>query len=222
MAGRTTPMLVLGGAALLPFAFLTGEAMAPAADHLDPPARTNAANDSTPDAPADIADLYVFHDSDKVTMIVTFGGPAAVSLPARYDPNVLYGLNVSNQAPRTTADFAITFQFGTPPGSPDGPYGIRVRGVPGVTGEIVGSVERTLEKDAVKVYAGLFDDPFFFDSQGLRESRETGTLRFRNDRDFFGSQNITAVVIEVPRERLENGANKLDFWTDAARLGGQL
>lgn len=215
-------LAAVGLAALLPLAFLLGELAAPAADHLDPPGRTNPSNDSTPDVAADIADLYVFHDTDKVTMIVTFGGPAATSLPARYDPDVLFGLNVSNRAPRTTANVAITFQFGTPPGSPDGPYGIRVRGAPGVSGDIVGSVERTLEKDGVKVYAGLFDDPFFFDSQGLRESRETGTLRFRNDRDFFGSQNITAVVIEIPRDRLENGANVLDFWTDSARLGGQL
>lgn len=213
---------VLGGAVLVPLAFLAGEAPVPGADHLDPPARSNPANDSTPDAPADLADLYVFHDADTVTMIVTFGGPAPTSLPAQYDSQVLYGLSVSNRAPQTTANVAITFQFGTPPGLPDGPWGIRVRGVPGVTGDIVGSVERTLEKDGVKVYAGLFDDPFFFDAQGLRESREMGTIRFRNDRDFFGSRNITAVIIEVPRNRLANGANTLDFWTDSARLGGQL
>ena len=212
--------LVLGTLSL-PVLYLAGEQALPAADHLDPPARTNPSNDSTPDAPADIADLYVFHDASKVTMIVTFGGPAAPSLPARYDPDVLYTLAISNQAPRTTADFPITFQFARESGTTDGPWGVRVRGVPGVTGDIVGSVERTLEKDGVRVFAGLTDDPFFFDSQGLRESREMGTLRFRNDRDFFGAQNITAVVIEVPRERLENGTNRLDFWTTSDRLGGQ-
>lgn len=222
MISRTTLMIALAGTALLPLAFLTGEARLPAADHLDPPGRVNPANDSTPDLPADLADLYVFHDTEKVTVIVTFGGPAPTTLPAAYDSQVLYGLNISNRAPQTTANVAMTFQFGTPAGSPDGPWGIRVRGVPGVTGDIVGSVERTLEKGGVKVYAGLFDDPFFFDSQGLRESREMGTIRFRNDRDFFGSRNITAVIIEIPRDRLENGANKLDFWTDTARLGGQL
>lgn len=222
MFSRFSLTAVLAGAALLPLAFLSGEAPVPAADHVDPPTRTNPANDSTPDFAADIADLYVFFNAETVTMIVTFGGPAATSLPARYDPRILYGMNISNQAPRTTANVAITFQFGTPPGSPEGPYGIRVRGLPGVTGEIVGSVERTLEKDGVKVYAGLFDDPFFFDSQGLRESREMGTLRIRSDRDFFSKQNITVVIIEVPRDRLENGANLVDFWTDSARLGGQL
>ena len=98
---------------------------------------------------------------------------------------------------------------------------MRVRGVPGVTGDIIGSVERTLQKDGVRVFAGLTDDPFFFDSQGLRESREMGTFRFRNNRDFFGAQNITVLVIEIPRERLENGSNVLDIWTSSDRLGGQ-
>jgi hypothetical protein len=115
----------------------------------------------------------------------------------------------------------ITFQFGSAVGSANGPYGIRVRGVPG-TGDIVGSVERTIEQDGVKVRAALVDDPFFFDSQGLRESREMGTLRFRNDRDFFAAQNITSVVIEVPRNRIENGTHVLDIWSTADRLGGQL
>ena len=220
-----TKRLVLTALALtalaVPLAYFAGEQALPAADHLDPPARTNPSNDSTPDFPADIADLYVTHDTTKVTMIVTFGGPAAPSLAARYDPNVLYTVAISNQAPRTTADTSITFQFARETGTTDGPWGVRVRGVPGVTGEIVGSVERTLEKDGVKVFAGLTDDPFFFDSQGLRESREMGTLRFRNDRDFFGAQNITAFVIEIPRDRLENGANALDFWTFSDRLGGQ-
>lgn len=204
-----------------PAAYLVGEQALPAADHLDPPARTNPNNDSTPDAPADIADLYAFHDADKVTMIVTFGGPAAPSLPAQFDPNVLYTLQISNQPLRTSAEMSITFQFARETGTTDGPWGVRVRGVPGVTGDIIGSVERTLEKDGVRVFTGLTDDPFFFDAQGLRESREMGTLRFRNDRDFFGAQNITVMVIEIPRERLQIGNNPLDLWTTTDRLGGQ-
>ncbi len=190
--------------------------------HLDPPARTNPNNDSTPDFPADIADLYVTHDARTVTITVTFGGPAATTLPARYDRNVLYTVAISNRAPRTTSDIPITFQFGQESGVANGPWGVRVRGVPGVNGDIIGSVERILEKDGVRVFAGLTDDPFFFDSQGLTETRQTGTLSFRRDRDFFGAQNITAVAIEIPRERLENGANELDFWVLADRRGGQI
>jgi hypothetical protein len=214
--------LLVTAAAAVPFAFLTGEKPAPAADHLDPPARTNPNNDSTPDFPADIADLYVTHDARTVTIIVTFGGPAATTLPARYDRDLLFTIAISNRAPRTTTDIPIVFQFGQESGVPNGPWGVRVRGVPGVNGDIIGSVERIIEKDGVRVFAGLTDDPFFFDSQGLTETRQTGTLSFRNNRDFFGAQNITAFAIEIPRERLENGANELDFWTFSDRRGGQI
>ena len=213
---------LLGTGLALPALYLAGERALPAADHLDPPGRTNPVNDTTPDFAADIADIYVFHDASKVTMIVTFGGPAAVGLPARYDPNVLYRVAISNQAPRTTPDHVITFQFAQEAGVANGPWGIRLRGIPGVTGDMIGSVERTLEQDGVRVFAGLTDDPFFFDSQGFNESRAMGTLRFRNDRNFFGAQNITSVVIEVPRDRLDNGANVLDFWSISDRLGGQV
>lgn len=215
-------MLALAAAVAVPVAFLSGEKPAPAADHLDPPARTNPNNDSTPDFPADIADLYVTHDDQMVTMIVTFGGPAATSLPAMYDADLLFTISVSNQAPRTTTDIPIVFQFGRETGVADGPWGVRVRGVPGVEGDIVGSVERIIEKDGVRVFAGLTDDPFFFDSQGLTETRQTGTLSFRNNRDFFGAQNITAFAIQIPRNRLENGTNELDFWTFSDRRGGQI
>lgn len=215
-------MLALAAAVAVPVAFLSGEKPAPAADHLDPPARTNPNNDSTPDFPADIADLYVTHDDQMVTMIVTFGGPAATSLPARYDANLLFTISVSNRPPRTTTDIPIVFQFGRETGVADGPWGVRVRGVPGVEGDIIGSVERIIEKDGVRVFAGLTDDPFFFDSQGLTETRQTGTLSFRNNRDFFGAQNITAFAIQIPRDRLENGTNELDFWTFSDRRGGQI
>lgn len=222
MSSHLSRSAAIACAALLPLAFLTGEAPVPAADHLDPPARTNPNNDSTADFAADIADIYVFHDAVNVTVIVTVGGPSATNLPARYDDQVRYTVDISNQSPRTTVDVPIAFQFGQAPGGADAPWGVRVQNVPGVGGDIVGSVERVLEKDGVRVFAGLVDDPFFFDAQGLRESREMGVLRFNNSRDFFGAQNITAVVIEIPRSRLENGANTLDFWTTSARLGGQL
>lgn len=213
---------LLVGVAAVPIAFGLGEKPAPAADHLDPPARTNPANDSTPDFPADIADIFVTHDARTVTVTVTFGGPAATTLPARYDRDVLYTVAISNRAPRTSADFSIKFQFGQETGVANGPWGVRVRGVPGVNGDIVGSVERIIQKDGVRVFAGLTDDPFFFDSQGLTETRQTGNLSFRNTRNFFGAQNITSVVIEIPRERLENGTNELDFWVVSDRRGGQI
>ncbi len=189
-----------------------------AADHLDPPARTDPAMDSTPDRAADIADIYAWHTDTSVVLALTFSGPQATNQPATYDPNVLYSINVSNTAPRTTTDIPIQFRFGT---GAMNQFGIRVTGLPGVTGAIEGSVETTLEKDGVKVRAGLFDDPFFFDLQGFRDTLNTGTLSFRSNRDFFAGQNLTAVVIEIPKDRIETGM-PLDVWGATARFGGQL
>ncbi|MEL7690592.1 DUF4331 family protein [Citromicrobium bathyomarinum] len=211
VAGLT---LAIGGAALLPGLGLV------AADHLDPPSRTDPSVDSTPDRAADIADLFAWHDADNVYLAMTFAGPQATDQPATYDPDVLYTINVSNDSPRTTADYPIYVRFG--PGAGSNEYGVQVTGIPGVSGPIVGSVEKTLTQDGVTVRAGLFDDPFFFDLQGFRDTASTGTLSFDSSRDFFAGQNLTAIVISIPRDRIENGTSPIDVWGTTARFGGQL
>lgn len=216
--------VALGAAAIagLPVAFLAGEQPAPAADHLDPPARTDPAADPTPDAAADIADIYFWATGNDAVIVLTFGGPASPTLPAVYDRDVLYTLDISNAAPRTTFEHSIKVRFGRDTSKPGDNFGVQVTGVPGVTGAIEGPVETNLVKDGVTVRAGLFDDPFFFDSQGLRETRNTGTLSFNKNRDFFGAKNITGVIIQLPKSRLANGTNPVDLSATSSRFGGQL
>ncbi len=212
------------GAALLalPAAYQLAEQGGEAADHLDPPARTSPSADATPDAPADIADVFAFHDDQNVVFIMTFAGPQATDQPAVYDPAVRYQINVSNAAPRTITNIPIEIQFGGGASASDAAFGVRVRGLPGVTGDLIGAVETDIVQDGVRVRAGLFDDPFFFDLQGFRDTLSTGTLSFQSDRDFFAGQNLTAVVIEIPRDRIANGTNLIDVWSATNRLGGQL
>ncbi len=207
-------MMALAGGAF----YVTGSGLT-AADHLDPPGRTNPANDMTPDKAADIADVFAWHTATDINFVLTFAGPQAANLPAVYDPDVLYTINVSNAAPRTTPDIPIEVRFGRGSGNT---FGVQVKGLPGVTGAIEGAVETDLVKDGVRVRAGLFDDPFFFDLQGFRDTVATGTLRFNNQRDFFAGQNDTAIVISIPRDRIENGTNLVDVWATTARFGGQL
>lgn len=189
-----------------------------AADHLDPPGRVDPGVDSAPDLAADIADIYAWHTDDSVIIALTFSGPQATDQAANYDPDVLYSINISNSAPRTATDIPIQFRFGT--GTMD-QFGIQVMGIPGIDDPIEGSVETLIEQDGVKIYAGLFDDPFFFDLQGFRDTLNTGDLSFDSNRDFFAGQNLTAVVIEIPRDRIDAG-ELLDIWGSTARLGGQL
>ena len=216
--------LLAGGAALLalPIALQFNETAAPAADHLDPPARTSPASDMTPDTAADIADVFAFHTDSSVILILTFAGPQATTMPATYDPDVLYRINVSNDGSRTNTNIPIRIQFGQDMSANGDQFGVRVFGLPGVSGALMGPVESNLTKDGVRVRAGLFDDPFFFDLQGFRDTVSTGTLAIQNDRDFFANQNLTAVVIEIPRDRIENGDNLIDVWAETLRFGGQL
>lgn len=204
-------------AALASGALLLAVIGAPAADHIDPPTRTDPAVDPRPDIAADLADVYAFFDADNIVFAVTFGGPAATNLPAPYDRDVLYTLHLSNDGNPATTEFPVKIRFGFDGNKP----GVQVTGLPGnVT--IQGPVETNLQSNGIVVRAGLFDDPFFFDSQGLRESRQAGRILFNNQRSFFGSKNITAVIIQMPRSRIENGTNRVHVWSAASRLGGQL
>ncbi|WP_188643490.1 DUF4331 family protein [Tsuneonella deserti] len=190
-----------------------------AADHLDPPGRTDPAIDSTPDVPADIADVFAWYGPDTVKLALTFAGPSVGSQPAVYDRDVLYKVLVSTAPPDDTPEIVIRTRFGA--GTRPNEYGVRFEGVPGVTGSIEGPVETTLEKDGVKARAGLFDDPFYFDLRGFRETRSTGSIRFNNQRDFFAGQNDTGFILEIPRSRFAGGNGTINVWATTARFGGQ-
>jgi hypothetical protein len=187
-----------------------------AADHFDPPGRVGTdTNTAGLDVAADIADVYAFHDANNVYLAVGFGGPSAPSLPAFYDPDVLYTINVSNAGERTDTEFPIEIRFGRDGVNP----GIEVRNLPG-GGSIQGPVERNLTTNSgIVVRAGLFDDPFFFDPQGLRESRATGTLSFNNMRNRFANLNTTYVILSIPRALIDRG-QPLDIWASSARIRG--
>lgn len=215
----TTRMLrttILSGLCVSILAFAVHRGVV-AADHNEPAARTQVGVDPTPDRAADLADIYAFHDAANLFVIITFAGPQATNLPAVYDPDVLYRIHLSNDGVRTDTEVLVDVRFGFDGNNP----GVEVRGLPGA-GLIQGPVERTLQQNGYVVRAGLFDDPFFFDLQGLNATRSSGNLMFRNDRDSFGSQNITGVVIQIPRSRIENGDKTIDIWSETGRFGGQL
>ena len=214
------PLAVAGAALALAGAVLWPGHGILAADHLDPPARTDILVDSTPDRAADIADIFTWHTANTVVIILTFAGPSPTTAPAFYDRDVLYKINISNTDPVTTTNIPISFKFGKGAGANQ--FGVQVTGVPGVNGPIVGPVETTLVKDGVTVRAGLFDEPFFFDLQGFKDTVASGHLMFNNKRNFFAGQNDTAIVIEIPSDRLNNAGHVLNIWGSTARFGGQI
>lgn len=197
-----------------------GHRLTVAADHLDPPTRTDPAVDEPADRAADIADIYAFHTEDDLVLALTFAGPHEADAPPTYDRDVLYSINISNAGERTDPEFRIRIRFGFDGG---GNAGVQVTGLPPQAGGgLAGPVETNLERNGVLVRAGLFDDPFFFDLQGFRDTRSSGDLMFDSSRDFFAGRNDTAVVIQMPRAFVENGDHVIDIWTTTARIeGGQ-
>jgi hypothetical protein len=187
-----------------------------AADHFDPPARVGTDLGTAGfDVAADLADLYAFHDANNVYLSLSFGGPSPTNLPAFYDPDVLYTINVSNFGARTDTEFPIEIRFGRDGNEP----GIQVRNLPGID-VVQGPVERNfMTSNGIGIRAGLFDDPFFFDPQGLRDTRATGNIAFNNMRNPFAQRNTTFVILSIPRALIDRG-QPLDLWSTSARIRG--
>ena len=205
-------------ALMVPLAFLSGDAPGRAADHLDPPLRTDPDRDTNPDFAADIADVYAWHTADRVVIAMTFAGPQ-VGRPPSYDRDVLYKINISNAGARQDPEFTIRIRFG----QNGADNGVQFSNVPGAASPvIIGAVETDIVSGPVKVRAGLFEDPFLFDLLGFRATQSSGTLSMRNDRDFFKGKDDTTMIIDMPRSALENGTHPLDIWATAARFGGNI
>ncbi|MFO0684875.1 MAG: DUF4331 family protein [Sandaracinus sp.] len=223
-------VLVLGGAGA--FAATQG-APAEAADHLDPPHRTNPAavpTGTTADRAADIADVFAWTTgTDPATshtvLALTFDGP---NLPADLsalpcDPDVAYQLHIdTNGSLGDSTTFAdeetITVRFGTD----DADHCmVRFEGIPGTTIPLEGPIETTLSRGgatpSVQAFAGLRDDHFFFDLTGFQATLTSLSLSNVNDRDFFAGQNTPAIVVEFPTAALALGTAPIRVWASTAR-----
>jgi hypothetical protein len=230
--------LLGGGVAAAGFAamLLVPGQRALSADHFDPPLRTDPRPgfDPTPDRHADIADLFAFADNSNNVILAdtihTFDATINSPLSDTYDRDVLYTINVSvDQTPATpeddspaTPEVSIRFRFA--PGTNGTGFGVRFDGIPGTTQPLICKVEDTTcqvttDNGVVRAYAGLRNDPFFFDLQGFRETISTGNLSFQR-RDFFLGRNSLAVVLQIPRAALST--NRIGVWTTSARFGGQI
>lgn len=182
-----------------------------AADHTDPPAvSVNPA--------ADIADFYAYHRgtgaNQTLVTVLTFAGLQApmAGQTGTYDPNVLYAIHIDNDGdnkPNTT----IYARFGK---NRNDQWGIQVINLPGEAGPLVGEVEKTIDGTNSKVFAGLRDDPFFFDLQGFTTTATTGTLSFDSTRDTFKGTNVTAIVLEMPMSAALGAGTSLQVWATTA------
>jgi len=217
-------LLTLGAAAGIAFA-ATQQAPAEAADHLDPPSRTNP--DAMPpgmDRNADIADVFAYVRGTGATrtavLAMSFSGPNAPSATQAVpcDEDVVYSIHIDNDGD-TALDPTSTIEMRLGADS-EGNCFYRLTGVPGAgTDPIVGTVGYTRQVGEASAYVGLRADAFFFDLTGFRTTLMTGALSFVDDRDFFAAKNTSVLVIEVPVADVSPTDAAYRVWGTTARFG---
>ena len=212
------------GVALIAFALLG--LRAEGADHRDSPSVEG-------DAGADITDVYAFRSPTNpnnlvVALDVNPLTPPSANATTNFASGVDYRIHVDNNGD-LTADATVVAKF------TGNDFSITGLGSTPITGKVTpaGSAPMVTAAGGIKVFAGLRDDPFFFDltafkafttapytpASGLRPSGQTPA-------DTFAGTNVSALVIELPITALTGAANAntgaIKAWVSTARGAGQV
>jgi CubicO group peptidase (beta-lactamase class C family) len=193
--------------ALLPFfpralacALILAAGSTPAADHLDPPAGAG-------DPLADILDLYAFiaplcwsqydagcgGDPEELILAITVN-PAATGA-TRFSPDLVYHFHLENEAGETGQ---IDCSFNRE-------QVVTCTGLGGLSVQSrVGEIARNGD---IRVFAGLRDDPFFFDQEAFDELAASGLSAFSPPgADYHAGSNVMALVLGIRISAIPTGA----------------
>ena len=191
---------------LLLLSALLGSGTGLAADHAEAPG-TQA------DPAADINDFYAWHTSNgTIVAVISFAPLLSPGTAALYDEDVLYTIHIDTNDDYTP-DIEIYARFGQ---ATDGSWGIQVENLPGASGTVSGPVETVLTDGDIKVWAGLREDPFFFDGVGFGNTLATGTVAFTGA-DAFAGYNVSAIVVEFDTAATTGSAHTIQAWASTAR-----
>lgn len=181
-----------------------------ASDHVDAPSILT-------DGRADINDTYFFTspaDPGRTVLIMTVNPLAGILSPVTFNSNISYEFNIDkNNDTRPDLTYVCRFSSFLPNGQQrlhirylfDGQDVSAGAGLVGETFSIRGGGSAT---------AGVFDDPFFFDFLGFSNGFSfTGS-------DFFAGFNVSAIVIELPNERV-GARDRIGFWGRTRLFGIQ-
>lgn len=177
------------------------------ADHLDAPTVKK-------DGRIDINDVYVFHPGSpqnlsRTVLAMTVNPAAGAISGTTFRPGASYELLIDTDGD-AKADRTLRVQFGDVSG---GQQSYKVHLIRGGSGNVVfnGTTNQTVESDGVKAFAGLRDDPFFFDlanfNRGATFCGATGGVPVA---DFFDGLNASAIVVELPTSML--GSGQIGVW----------
>jgi len=212
---------------------------ATAADHAESPG-------ADADQAADLADVFLFvspENPKRLVAAITFGGRP---LPrSRIDQNfvcdtrVIYELNISRLNAAGAFTHVPTTKVVARMGNvvATGRCGaVQLENVPGAGGTFAGPIEQVFTSSTgLKAFAGLRNDPFFFDAEGYNgmvaafdsAAPPSGYLVSsfglgqRPRRDSFANRNVSAIVFEMDLNALAPAVNgvrpKIQVWATTAR-----
>ena len=189
----------------------TGVGVLRAADHDDAPLIGM-------DQAADIADVYAFRspqDPNRMVLALTLSDvlpPGQIQLgQSIFDPRVLYEFNIDNNGDGVEDRVIQAYVVGNPRRQEmivRGPVAPAVRGVesrivPGpitIAGRVsTGSSPMIAERMGVRLFAGVRDDPFFFDFGRFSAILAGQATGFADPgTDAFAGLNTYAIVLELP------------------------
>jgi len=187
----------------------------------------------TADRAADIADLYTFRSStnpDNVVLVMTVSGliPPPEAGTTFFDPGVLYQWKIDNNG--DAVEDLVIQAFVTGSGAnqvmhfrgPAAPIvkGAEARVLPGPeTATVRVSHDATpivVSRGGMTVFAGVRDDPFFFDLTRFKEIIVGHETSFRNPGvDAFAGTGVLALVVELPSALL--GGSQIGIWGTTSR-----
>ena len=211
-----------------------GTLLVSAADHLDAPyTKLNHQ--------LDITDIYAFKSTGGTTLVLNVNPltSPADSKTARFNPNAIYQFNIDRNL-NAFADVAYRVKFSpmrmVAGGNVEQDYTIkRSEGASARTNGWIGTTvatgttttyKRTTLRIAHisgggKAFAGVRDDPFFFDLPGFVEfkkqllagSTDLGVLLGGfTGTDTFAGTNVSSIAIEVPNARLGGTGQTVGVW----------
>lgn len=190
----------------LSFLLLLLMASAQAADHRDAPI-------ATADPAADINDIYAFMNPvnpDELILVNTVVPFADYN--SRFSDAVDYVFHIDNgSAAGSNLRVSCSFTQQSNRVACTGPGGATASG----------GIERTVNGTGMRVWAGLRDDPFFFDGPAFQRTRTTLQPSFTNPGVNSFNGNTLALIVGIERGRLSNaGANPvLKVWGSTQRRG---
>lgn len=205
------------------------------ADHAESPG-------ADADPAADLADVFFFpspENAGRMVGAITFGGRAAprsrIDQTLYCDNNVLYQLHIDRAAADGTFDSVPEITINARLSPSGATCSVQLENVPGAGATFAGPTETVFTSPTgLKGFAGLRNDPFFFDAEGyaalvasFAAAGQSGDvvsafgLGTRARRDSFANRNISAIVFEMDLESVSPAVagvrRSVRVWSTTAR-----